>query len=305
MISNPTPGGSARPPGAHVRRSRVAAGGVLGLLVALMLLGIGPGAVRSSDDSDMRDFPPEQNPNREPATPAAPETLAPATPPGLVPVPAPPDTAEEVPEAFTLGVGDDVQVSVLGQPEFSRSVKVLPTGSITTPVAGDIYVLGRTPGDIGHEIEQKLDRYLRHPRVDVIIASAQERMVYVMGEVLTPGERVYRPGLTALQTVAQAGGLTAMGKASSVLVMRRTGKDDAVMFRLNFSEALKGRGKGDEDMNLRPYDIVFVPRTFIGTVDIFIEQYLRPMLVPFDLYLTGWDAIHVSNQNLRLSGHNG
>jgi protein involved in polysaccharide export with SLBB domain len=201
-------------------------------------------------------------------------------------------------------VGDDVQISVLGQPDFTRSVKVLPSGSLTTPVAGDIYVLGRTPDDVGREIEQKLDRYLRHPRVDIVVSAARERLVYVMGEVLNPGERLYRPGLTALQTIAQSGGLTNMGKASSVLIMRRTGSDDAVMFRLDFSEALKGRGQGDDDMRLRPYDIVYVPRSFIGGVDIFIEQYLRPMTVPFDLYLTGWDAFHVSNQNLRLSGHN-
>ena len=134
-----------------------------------------------------------------------------------------------------------------------------------------------------------------------MVANTTGRSVYVMGEVYFPGEKVYRPGLTALQALGQSGGVRVTGKPQNVIVLRRTTQSDSEMFKRDLRAALKGTGPG-EDMALEPYDIVFVPPSLVGNIGTFIDLYLRPALVPVSLYLTGWDAFNINNQSVRLSG---
>ncbi len=266
---------------------------ITSLLVCLLLVSssaIGDSAARG----DMRDFPPV----RDPLSPAERQVEEVPDPPHPdEPVRTVPDAAEE--QIYHLGVGDEVQVVVLGQPEFSRTVRVRPDGAITAPGAGAVHALGRSPEDVAREIEGRLKTVLRHPRVDLLVSDYGEHKVFVMGEVRIPGGQAYHNGMSAMQAIAQAGGISSTGKGGSVVVLRRSGQDEALYFQLNAGDLLKGPGRG-EDMAVQPYDIVFVPRTFIADVNIFVNQYLRPMIVPFSLYLEGWNAFNIDRRGVRV-----
>jgi protein involved in polysaccharide export with SLBB domain len=221
-----------------------------------------------------------------------------------MPVEAPVDAApqtgtiEAEPEAYLLGVGDDVQVSVLSAPELSGLAKVRPDGAITIRGAGMIHALGRTPEDVGREAEEKLGGILRHARVDLSVLSFGEQRVFVMGEVEQPGDKPYYKGMSALQAVAAAGGLSNTGQSKSVLVLRRTGSDAAEVRRLDLGLSLKG--ESGPDVVLHPYDIVFVPRTFIARANIAVDQYVRQMIAPLTLYLEGWRALAIATGKVKL-----
>jgi protein involved in polysaccharide export with SLBB domain len=282
--------------------SRHAATPVLAWLAVFLIVSafVTPVALATGDEG--RDFPPLVDPARRVPvergvtpgeTPAAPETLR--TPPAGV------GTAPTEPEAYLLGVGDELQISVLSSPELSGPVKVRPDGAITTPGAGTVHALGRTPEDVGREIEEKLGAILRYARVDVVVTNFGLQRVFIMGEVDQPGDRPFYKGMSALQAVAVAGGIKPTGKSASVLVLRRTGTDTAEVRRLDLGSAL--RGEAGADFVLHPFDIVYVPRTFIAKVDTVIEQYVREAIVPFSLYYEGWRAFQLASGNVKWIGN--
>ena len=57
------------------------------------------------------------------------------------------------------------------------------------------------------------------------------------------------------------------------------------MLRTVDLDALISRGQKSEDVMLQPSDIVFVPRTPIADVDLFVSKYIRGVL-PFDSNFT-------------------
>lgn len=263
---------------------------------------------RPVEADDMRDFPPlvdpeRKEPARAPREPRAEEPIRPMPPDTSgVPyqgAPARPASGPGGLSPYLLGVGDEVELVVIGQPDYSRVLRVRPDGNITAPGAGTLFALGRTPEEVGLEIEQKLSQYLRHPRVSLMVNNYGERHVYVLGEVELPGEKTYSKGMSALQAIAQAGGMRPSAKGKSVIVLRRTGPEQADYYPLDLGNALKDGG-GALDMSLQPADIVFVPRSFIGNANVFVDQYFRQMISPFTLYLEGWNAFNIGERGVRV-----
>ncbi|MGF7004699.1 polysaccharide biosynthesis/export family protein [Aminobacter sp. BE322] len=81
-------------------------------------------------------------------------------------------------------------------------------GKLALPFAGEIDAAGKAPGALGVAIGNMLEQRMglgRSP--DVSVEVVQFRPFYITGQVTTPGEFPYRPGLTVLQAVSIAGGL--------------------------------------------------------------------------------------------------
>jgi polysaccharide export outer membrane protein len=100
--------------------------------------------------------------------------------------------------------------------------------------------------------------------------------VYVGGEVNVPGIQIYRGGLTALQAIVAAGGFKTTGRLNSVLRIHKGLKGEPIGDILDLSRVLKHAEVG-RDVALSPTDIVFVPRSKIANVNLFVEQYFRNM----------------------------
>ena len=64
-------------------------------------------------------------------------------------------------------------------------------------------------------------------------------------------------------------------------------------------DPLKGKHL-EKDLPLKPFDIVYVPRTFIGSVGVLLDQYFAQLTPPFSLYMVGWNAFHVDDKKIRL-----
>jgi len=243
-----------------------------------------------------RDFPPLRSPHAvAPDTtwtspPNGPKTgeQPPSTPPNQA---ARPDSTAR----YLLGVGDELTVTVIGQPELSRVIRVLPDGSITYPgVEGTLFVLGRTPEEAGLMLKEKLGRLLRYPELQLMVTAFGAQLVYVMGEVEIPGDHEWHKGMTALQALAQAGGFKSTGKGNSVVVVRRTGPDSADVYQLDLRHALE-QGGAASDLAVQPFDIIYVPRTFIANFNLVVDQWLRQNISPFTLYIEGWNAFHINS----------
>ena len=64
---------------------------------------------------------------------------------------------------YLIGPGDSLQISVWRSPELSMSVPVRPDGRISTPLVEDIVAAGRTPAELGREIEARLKEVRLRP----------------------------------------------------------------------------------------------------------------------------------------------
>ncbi len=206
-----------------------------------------------------------------------------------------PPALQPLPDAYRLRIGDELSILVLDQPELSGTAKVMPDGQLTAPgVTVPLTAAGRTVPEVRESVRDGLARILRYPDVSVMLRSYVAQQIYVFGEVRSPGTKAYTPQMTALHALGVAAGGTQIAKLSNVFVLRRTGPTEMDVYRLDLSDALHGQAQA-RDLYLEPYDVVFVPRTVVGNINLFLRQWIGNNMVPVAAYLEGWRAFHVED----------
>ena len=167
---------------------------------------------------------------------------------------------------YRIGVDDQLQVSVWHNPDLSVSVPVRPDGKITVPLIGDVQAGGQTPEEVAAVIRDKLKAYVRDPQVAVILTQLRSHeylaRVRVTGAVRTPVSLPYRPGMTVLDVVLAAGGVTEFASPDRTELYRHAGEGDSQAYAVQLGKILNN---GDLATNypLQPGDVVTVPqRTF-------------------------------------------
>jgi polysaccharide export outer membrane protein len=146
---------------------------------------------------------------------------------------------------YTLGPGETVRVVVFGQTQLTGEFTVNDRGSISVPLLGDIPATNETTDQLARAITGQLEsqKILNNPSVSVEVV--KYRPVFVLGEVVKPGQYPYEPGMTALTLVAIAGGFTYRAQTGYVSVLR---KEDG--------HAVEGRAPRGEE--IKPGDVVTV-----------------------------------------------
>jgi polysaccharide biosynthesis/export protein len=103
----------------------------------------------------------------------------------------------------------------------------------------------------------------------IFISSLANQELYILGEILNPNAYLYKENLTLIQLVAFAGGFTENAQ-SDVYLIRGTLSHPRI-FIVDTDAILHGNSR---DVVLRPNDIVYVPRTFLGEWNMVISQIL-------------------------------
>jgi polysaccharide biosynthesis/export protein len=133
-------------------------------------------------------------------------------------------------DAYKIGVDDQVQVTVWRNPELGITVPVRPDGMISVPLIGDVLAGGKTPPDVAKDIQDKLSAYVRDPQVAVILTELRSHeylsRVRVTGAVRQPVSVPYRPGMTVLDAVLAAGGVTEFAAPDEVKLDRILSRGD-------------------------------------------------------------------------------
>lgn len=183
-----------------------------------------------------------------------------ATQPGTV-TQGPPPSGSDVMEKYLVGVDDTLSVSVWRNPELSVDPVVRPDGMITIPVIGDVLAAGKTPGEVAAEISERLSQYIRNPQVTVsvtrLVSNAYLTRIRVTGAVVQPVSSPHRPGMTVLDAVLEAGGLTEFAAPDNARLYRKVnGKINA--YHIYLKQVLQ-RGDLDTNYELLPGDIISIP----------------------------------------------
>lgn len=168
--------------------------------------------------------------------------------------------ASAAPE-FRLGTGDVLSISVWKNADLSVRVPVRPDGYISVPLVGDVLAGGRTPAEIAADTEQKLARFIRTPKVSVIveeIPSAEfQNRVRVVGGVAEPKSISHRDGMTVIDLVLEAGGVNEFASPNTAKLYR-TVDGVARVYNIYLSDILS-EGLLDTNYPLVPGDVITIP----------------------------------------------
>jgi polysaccharide export outer membrane protein len=151
-------------------------------------------------------------------------------------------------EAYTLGPGDKLQITVFGVDDMSGQFTVSEAGMVGVPVIGEVRATGETVAGLQHEIVDALSgKYVKNPRVGIEVLNY--RPFYILGEVNRPGSYPYVANMTVSQAVATAGGYT-----------HRAEEDFAVVNRIHDGQRVERRAA--PSTSVLPDDTIRVPERY-------------------------------------------
>lgn len=174
---------------------------------------------------------------------------------------APPDQSQASVGEYLIGVDDIVQVMVWRNPELGITVPVRPDGMISVPLVGDVQAGGSTPEKVAADIQEKLSAYVRDPQVAVILTDLRSHeylsRVRVTGAVRQPVSIPFRQGMTVLDAVLAAGGVTEFAAADRSNLHRRTDESSrSYAIRL---DRILNHGDLATNFKVAPGDVITVP----------------------------------------------
>ena len=171
--------------------------------------------------------------------------------------PAPPALAAgAAADTYVIGASDVIAISVWKEPTLSGSLLVRPDGMISLPLLGDVQASGLTPLQLADQIATKLKKFVQDPNVSVVVSQIHSKVVYLMGEVGKKGPIEMTPGMTLLEAIGSAGGITEFANAKKIYILRdEAGKHEKIP--VHYKEALKGDSA--LDLVLKPGDTIVVP----------------------------------------------
>lgn len=181
-------------------------------------------------------------------------------------------------DIYRIRQGDNLLIAVIGQPEYSLSVKVREDGRISY-FGGDIQVIGKTTEEIKKEVHNYLinEELINNPIILVSLDS-HENGVFVGGAVETPGRYLISPesDIDIYRAIALAGGMTENADTQKVYLIR---------YRVN---------RVKKDISNQTQDIL----TIIETYDLSINQPIKDIRVNSNdlVYVTPLSVIEIQGE---------
>src|SRR5262245_29842551 len=173
-----------------------------------------------------------------------------------------------------------------------REARVRPDGRISVFPVGDVVAAGRTIRELEAALVDLLAAEFKQPRVVVELVEVAGNQVHVLGSVTNPGSFPAGPFMTLAQAISAAGGFTEGAARNSVLVFHRDGARNVRVARVALDRAITS-GKLDADIPLSRFDIVYVPRSTVGNVEVFSRQVLGSALTGANVALIGWELFNL------------
>jgi polysaccharide export outer membrane protein len=162
-----------------------------------------------------------------------------------------------LPSSYLLRPGDRISITVMDESPLST-----PEGGLEIPADGKIsfygfefQAAGKTREQLRQDVIDQLKIYIKNPIVSVNLTFTPYNTVSINGAVNKPGEIAYRPGMTLLDLLANAGGLN--GRADRTALIFKKEPDGSTKKLVANVQALLN-GDLDQNYALDPGDIIQV-----------------------------------------------
>lgn len=155
---------------------------------------------------------------------------------------------------YVIGPTDVLRVIVWREPDLTLEVTVRLDGMITVPLLGDVPATGRSPSQLAASLAEELQRFIENPRVTVSVSQATSARVYVVGQMVKPGEFPLSGRMTVLKALALAGGFKEFAKPESIVIVR----EDQTVIPFNYKRVTDGKDVS-QNVLLAAGDTIVVP----------------------------------------------
>jgi polysaccharide export outer membrane protein len=162
---------------------------------------------------------------------------------------------------YRIGPGDSLHIFVFENEQLSVTVPVRPDGKISTPLVEDMVAVGKTPSQLARDIEDALGKYVKTPKVNIEVLTALSvySQVKVIGQVKDPQAMPYHEGMTVLEALLGAKGMTQFAAGNRARISRMiNGKQQDIKVKL---DSLVNNGDLTQNLPLQPGDVLVVPET--------------------------------------------
>ncbi len=163
----------------------------------------------------------------------------------------------------------------------SKILTVSPDGFISFPlIPKQIRVVDLSIEELTNMVLVEYEEILAHVSVSLFLAASNSHVAYIAGEVAKPNSYTISGPTTISQLLARAGVKTETADLDTVLLIRKN-KDKNPEARLVDINKVFEDGDLSQDIYLKRYDIVYVPKTRISRANQFVAQYLSAMVPDF------------------------
>jgi len=164
---------------------------------------------------------------------------------------------------YKIHPGDQLAVSVYGEPSLTQNVTVLADDSVEYPMIGRIKLGGQTPSQASASLTKAFSKYLRQPIVSVGVVNEGQLTVMVLGNVKAPGKYSLPFNSHVTDAVAAAGG---MGPTNGDYPVARV-SDVSGVRDASLQGILRG-GDMKSDVVLNNNSVVYVPSPVTFNVEV-------------------------------------
>ncbi|RZA04769.1 MAG: polysaccharide export protein EpsE [Moraxellaceae bacterium] len=161
---------------------------------------------------------------------------------------------------YTLGSGDEIRITVYGQPELSTEGQINSEGMMTLPLLGNVQLGGRSSSEaaklIGDSYEQ--GNYLKRPQVNLFVIKYRSQSVAILGKVNRPGKLILEGPTSLTEALAWAGGVSDEGNERLILI-RAAANGKQERQEIDLQKALNIEADQNSIIWLRNGDTIYVP----------------------------------------------
>lgn len=162
--------------------------------------------------------------------------------------------------SYTMGAGDEIRITVYGQPDLTTEGQIGSDGTMEIPLLGSVPLAGRSAADAGRMLADHFVRgqYLQDAHVNILITAYRSQSVAVLGKVNRPGKLVLEGPITLTEALAASGGVAESGSERLILVRTNSqGKQERQEFDLQ--QLLNHSADDSPIVWLKHGDTIYVP----------------------------------------------
>lgn len=193
-----------------------------------------------------------------------------------------PHETEVTVEEYILQPADEITISATRVPELNEQVQTIrPDGKISFETIGEIPVAGKTPSQVAQILAESISNIYtlqdKNP-IDVRVSNFQSKLYYIIGQVRSPGAKVFSGRESTLSAIAKAVPTFQAWEEKIQLIRPSTGPNArAKICQLNFNKMIKD---GDMTFNvlLEEGDLIYVPPTILAAIGLTVGELVNPIL---------------------------
>ncbi|HXV64078.1 MAG TPA: polysaccharide biosynthesis/export family protein [Vicinamibacteria bacterium] len=192
---------------------------------------------------------------------------------------------------YTILVGDVLDINFFNTPQLNQTRTVGPDGTVQLLLIGPARVDGLSVEELTEDLIRRYSSQVVDPIISVSIQKFAGMAVYVAGEVFKPGTLPYRGELSVVQSIFEAGGFRNTARLSHVLLIKRGQQNEPIGTLVDVGKILND-AQFNLDVPVGPGDVVWVPRSTIANINLFIQQFITNNIpIPFTF------AVRVNDPN--------